>query len=222
MDGPTQSIPDEAPEPLAFSIDLFPLEDLVDPIPGRDPQPQSLRLDLHPLDELLPLIPEVKPQGQSIVVDLHRTDDDSPSDDPKARISGRPSTPFADKPQDFTSPKPIQTPTSAVAEGLASTTTHNLHTAGYHTVGRDYIEAGQGNNVTTINGDIGTVHSDNIASVHGDVNAVHGNVIGAINGNIGTYNVFNNYGGTVSEHVNRTLVLCFDGARESVVRHFLL
>ena len=61
-------------EPLSFSIDLFPLEDLVGQVPECDPQPQYLLVDLHPLHELLSPIPDIAPQPESVVVDLHTTD----------------------------------------------------------------------------------------------------------------------------------------------------
>lgn len=70
-----QSVPDEAPEPISFSIDLFPLHDLLNPIPEHDPNPQSPSIDLHPLDELLPPIPQMTPQETSLIVDLHEADD---------------------------------------------------------------------------------------------------------------------------------------------------
>lgn len=55
-----QAIPEEAPEPLSYYLELISLDELLDPIP--DCRPQSLDLDLRRLDGLGPPTPEVAPQ----------------------------------------------------------------------------------------------------------------------------------------------------------------
>lgn len=49
-------------QPLTHSIELIPLNDLLDPVPEHNPHPQSVSVDIHPLDNLIP--PD--PRGGSV------------------------------------------------------------------------------------------------------------------------------------------------------------
>lgn len=66
----SQFIPEEPPEPVSMSIDLFVLDDLVDPIPEHGPNSCQLSLDLYPLDDLLSTVPDVAPQALDLKIDL--------------------------------------------------------------------------------------------------------------------------------------------------------
>jgi WD40 repeat protein len=68
-----QSVPEEPPEPLTFSIDLVPLKDLIGQIP-EDLHKPHLIIDLCPLHNLLPPIPEIPPQDESVAIGLHMID----------------------------------------------------------------------------------------------------------------------------------------------------
>jgi len=71
----TQPPPMVPPEPLSFSIDLFPLQDVVDQVPQHDPQPQYLSIDLRPLHKPSPAVPDTPPHTESVAIDLYAEDD---------------------------------------------------------------------------------------------------------------------------------------------------
>ena len=58
MSESSNPIPEEPPEPLYFSIDLQPVEDLV---PEHDPSPGIIAVDLLNAEDILPRIPEAVP-----------------------------------------------------------------------------------------------------------------------------------------------------------------
>ena len=67
-------VPEERPSPLAYWIELYPLDSLVHgQIPDVPPEPASLYLDLHPVAD--GSIPEEPPSPQFNWIDLHLMDD---------------------------------------------------------------------------------------------------------------------------------------------------
>lgn len=64
-------IPESAPEPQSYWIDLYPIDSSVHGIPESAPEPQSNWVDLYPIDRSVHDIPESAPEPRSYWVGLH-------------------------------------------------------------------------------------------------------------------------------------------------------